>query len=178
MADGKPLPDDEDPPGATDELVAYLDGELDPKVAEELATQLNLDPKLRAEAEALQRTWDILDILPRPEPSPSFASRTVSQVIPLPGIANSRTMPLPAAPTMAATAGRSAFWIVSAMLIVAAGFGGYFGHRFAAPHPGPKEVQPPVEDYSLMRNMRLYRYADDIEYVKQLDSPDLFGGEE
>src|SRR5438067_1775167 len=80
------MPDDEnaaDP--VTEEIVAYLDGELDAKAAEGLAAKIRTDPKLRTEADALQRTWDILDILPRPEPSATFATRTLSQAIPLPG---------------------------------------------------------------------------------------------
>src|SRR5437763_16447618 len=85
MADTKPEPDDAGPRGEpTEELVAYLDGELDPKAAEAMATKLSLDSKLRADADALQRAWDILDVLPRPQPSAAFATRTVSQVIPVP----------------------------------------------------------------------------------------------
>src|SRR5262249_44099703 len=68
---------------ATEGLVAYLDGELDSKAAESMATRLSLDPTLRAEADALQRAWDVLDILPRPQPSAAFATRTVSQVVPV-----------------------------------------------------------------------------------------------
>ena len=53
MADVKPVPNDDDPADeATDELVAYLDGELDSKAAEAIATRLSLDAKMRAEAES------------------------------------------------------------------------------------------------------------------------------
>ena len=72
MSDRTPSPDDDAAESQTEELVAYLDGELDERAAEAMATKLSLDPKLRAKAEAYQRTWDILDVLPRPEPSSSF----------------------------------------------------------------------------------------------------------
>src|SRR5437660_9357523 len=61
-------------------LVAYLDGELDEKTAHDLETRLNLDPEARAEADALQQTWGLLDYLPRPEPSVSFTHRTLERL--------------------------------------------------------------------------------------------------
>ena len=182
MADTKPEPDDTDPrDGATEELVAYLDGELDPKVAEAMATRLTLDPNLRAEADALQRAWDILDVLPRPQPSAAFASRTLSQVIPVPGggsgtqflaQSGSAAATMPAIPTPRPGAG---FWLGSALVILLAGLGGYLGHRAVAPPPKPVAVDPPLEDYPLMKNLRLYRHVDDVDYLKKLDSPELFG---
>jgi anti-sigma factor RsiW len=181
MAETKPLPEDDDAETPTDELVAYLDGELDPKSAEAVAQRLSLDARMRAEADALQRTWDILDILPRSEPSPSFATRTVSQVIPLPSPFASRTMvvPGPSGASMAyPSPSRAGFWLAAMAIVLAAGIGGYFGHQAMRPSPKSNSVEPPVEDYSLMKNMRLYRNVDDIESVKQLDSPEMFGGEE
>src|SRR5713226_8725991 len=61
-------------------LVAYLDGELSSKAARALEARLNLDAGARAEAEALRRTWEMLDYLPRPEPTATFSSRTLQRV--------------------------------------------------------------------------------------------------
>jgi anti-sigma factor RsiW len=184
VADPKPTPDDaEGSEGASEELTAYLDGELDPRAAESLATRLSLDPKLRAEAEALQRAWDILDILPRPQPSSAFATRTISQVIPVPGsISGAHTEALSGAvaPTMAVPAARRpgpGFWVGSAALIVAAAVGGYFVRGELAPAPKPVTPDPPLEDVTLMKNLRLYRHVDDMDYLQKLDSPELFGDE-
>jgi anti-sigma factor RsiW len=183
VADTEPDPDDDPRAEPTEELVAYLDGELDPKAAEAVATRLSLDPKLRAEADALQRAWDVLDVLPRPQPSAAFTTRTVSQVIPVPG-GGSGTQFLspsgPAAATMPAFPPRRAgagFWLASAALILFAGAAGYLGHRAAAPPPKPVAADPPLEDYPLMKNLRLYRNVDDVEYLKKLDSPEMFGDE-
>jgi hypothetical protein len=182
VADTKPPPDGDDPAGGpTEELVAYLDGELDPKAAESVATRLTLDPRLRAEADALQRAWDILDVLPRPQPSAAFATRTLSQVIPLPP-SQSGTQILtpsgPAAVTMTALPAPrpgAGFWLGSALLVLVAGLGGFLGHR--ALTPPPKADDPPLEDVPLMKNLRLYRNVDDLDYLKKLDSPELFGDE-
>lgn len=181
MADEKRLPDEDDVPEAgTEELVAYLDGELDPRALESMSTKISLDPKLRAKAEAYQRTWDILDVLPRPEPSSTFTNRTLSQAIPrLSGptqLQSSLAVPtMSAFPSPRPTLG---FWFVSLVLVVAAGVGGYFGHRAIAPPPKAMPADPALEDVPLMKNMRLYRNVDDMEYLKRLDSPEMFGENE
>jgi anti-sigma factor RsiW len=184
VAATRPQPDDADTAGgATEELVAYLDGELDAKAAESLATQLSLDPKLRAEADALQRAWDILDILPRPQPSAAFATRTVSQVIPV-ALAASGTQVVPltsgSMPTMAALPAPRpgpGFWVFSTMLVLLAAIGGYFSHKALVPTVRTVSPEPPLEDVMLMKNLRLYRHVDDIDYLKKLDTPDTFGDE-
>ena len=183
MADTKPEPDDEPRDEPTEELVAYLDGELDAKAAEALATRLTLDPKLRSEADALQRAWDILDVLPRPQPSAAFASRTLSQVVPVPGGGSGTQLLAPSGrlsatvPMMPAHRSTGGFWLAAVIVIMLAGVGGYLGHRALAPPPKPATVEVPTEDYPLMKNLRLYRNADDLEYIRKLDSPDLFGEE-
>src|SRR5438552_12783946 len=75
MAKLPPLSDED-----RENLVAYLDGELDSKAARALEAKLNLDAEARAEAEALRRTWEMLDYLPRPEPTATFSSRTLERV--------------------------------------------------------------------------------------------------
>jgi hypothetical protein len=61
-------------------LIAYLDGELDGQAARSVELRLSRDARLRAEAESLGRTWQLLDYLPRPEPTANFASRTLERV--------------------------------------------------------------------------------------------------
>lgn len=181
MADSKPVPNEGNPDERqTEEIVAYLDGELDAKDADGVAARLSLDPKLRAEAESLQRTWDILDILPRPQPSPSFTTRTLSQAIPIPSGASGPTaaFPMPGAgSTMMLPPPRPGivFWLVSAAVVLLAGGVGYVGHLELAPKPTVPE--PSLEDAPLMRNLRLYRNVEDMDYLKRLDSPEMFGEE-
>jgi len=183
VADTAPDPgDDGAESAATEELVAYLDGELDPKASEAFATRLSLDPKLRAEADAFQRAWDILDVLPRPQPSANFATRTLSQAIPVPAASGTQVVPYPgqAFPSASLPAQRPGpgFWLTSAVIIFAAAVGGYLGHRALAPTPKSALPDPPLEDVTLMKNLRLYRNVDDMDYLKKLDMPELFGEEE
>ena len=140
-----------------------------------MAAKLRLDPKLRAEAETLQRAWDVLDVLPRPLPTPSFATRTLSQAIP-PTAGPSGTQIVPyTAPTAPASRSSAGFWFASAAVIVAAVLGGYFGHKAISPPPRAVSPEPPLQDYTLMKNLRLYRHVDDMEYLEKLDTPELFG---
>src|SRR5262245_30011891 len=81
MADPTPLTDDD-----RAELVAYLDGELDPAGAAQIETRIRTDPRLRAEADAYRQTWELLEHLPRPEPSPTLASRTLQEISSVGGV--------------------------------------------------------------------------------------------
>src|SRR5581483_2340487 len=75
MPDPQPLTD-------TDraELVAYLDGELDADGQQRVEARLSGDALARAEADALKRAWDLLDHLPRAQPSSDFTERTVTLI--------------------------------------------------------------------------------------------------
>src|SRR5437764_5906332 len=102
-----------------EDLVAYLDGELDEETARALEAKLSLDSAVRAEADQLRRTWELLDYLPKAEPSASFTHRTLDRV--------SALRPGGAEP---AGAGRRRPWLVglgwaaAALLAVTVGYAG------------------------------------------------------
>src|SRR5262245_30216124 len=77
-----PMPDDDAPAADPFEadLVAYLDGELDPLAARKVEERLASDPAARQKAAALKKTFDLLDYLPKPEPSPTFTTRTLDKI--------------------------------------------------------------------------------------------------
>jgi anti-sigma factor RsiW len=62
-------------------LVAYIDGELNEAESRAIATKLTQSPVARREVEALERTWELLDYLPRPKVTVDFAQRTCTEVI-------------------------------------------------------------------------------------------------
>jgi len=77
------MPDEENTPPADPfdaELVAYLDGELEPAAARKVESRLANDPEARARANAYKKTFDLLDYLPKPEPSPTFTTRTLDRL--------------------------------------------------------------------------------------------------
>src|SRR5262249_3084792 len=158
MSDLVPLNDDE-----RADLVAYLDGELDERTARVLEARLSQDARVRAEADALKRTWELLDYLPQPEPSPSFTHRTLERVSAL-------------HPAQSATAGRWRWWVGAvswAAAVLLCGVGSYAAvMRFNPTEPNMEDL---VRDLRVIENKRYYEAADDIEFVRDLDDPDRFG---
>jgi hypothetical protein len=61
-----------------DDLAAYLDGELSHEETLALETRLATDPGLRRELGQLQKTWDMLDVLPRAKADETFSTTTMS----------------------------------------------------------------------------------------------------
>lgn len=157
-----------------EDLVAYLDGELDPARARCLEAKLNQDPAARAEAEALQRTWELLDYLPQAQPSPSFTSRTLERVSALrPALGQPSAVPTRVGPGGWAAAA----WAAVVLLAGLVGFSA--ASRVAAPSAAPVEAatleELLVRDLRLIENLRLYEHVEDIEFLRALDDPDLFG---
>lgn len=162
MADRPPLSEED-----RADLVAYLDGELKGEAARKIERHLALNPDVRAEADALKRAWDLLDFLPRAEPSPDFAQRTVSQIAPLRAGGNVAAGLRPWRPWLL-----GAGWAAAVLLATATG---YTGTRMLTPRqPGEPEL---VRDLRIIENKRVYEQVEDFEFLRQLDSPDLFGEE-
>jgi anti-sigma factor RsiW len=167
MAKLPPLSDED-----RENLVAYLDGELSAKASRALEAKLNLDTEARAEAEALRRTWEMLDYLPRPEPTATFSSRTLERVSAL------QTVVTPQSgrhwPTWVLNAGWAAALLLACTL-------GYAAVSWLSMKPSPGEPATRLDeqllarDLRLIENQRLYELVDDVSFLRQLDDPDLFG---
>jgi len=159
MTEDSPLNDEE-----RDELVAYLDGELEPPRAQAMEARLNVDARVRAEADQLRRAWDMLDYLPRAQPSPHFTERTLQRVAPVP--TDAFRLPAP----------KGRRWLLRAAWaagIVLAGVGGYWGTNWFRPRSSAD--QDLVHDLRVIENKRLYEQVDGIDMLKELDRPELFG---
>ena len=65
-------------PEDRDNLTAYLDGELDENATRRIESILTSSAVARNEVEALARTYDLLDSLPRPKAPDDFTQRTVA----------------------------------------------------------------------------------------------------
>src|SRR5437868_11948325 len=105
-------------------LVAYLDSELDEPLARAVEEKLNLDAAVRAEADQMKRAWELLDYLPRAEPTPGFAGRTLDRL--------SAWRPLEA---RARRWKIGLAWAAAFLCVAACGFaaGYYFDHRSRSP---------------------------------------------
>jgi hypothetical protein len=61
-------------------LVAFLDGEVSPELAQIMEEKVARSVSVRREVEALEKTWGMLDWLPRPEAPADFASQTITRI--------------------------------------------------------------------------------------------------
>src|SRR5262245_46294753 len=61
-------------------LVAFLDGEVDESLAKSLEDKVARSVSVRREIDALEKTWGMLDWLPRPELPADFASQTLTRI--------------------------------------------------------------------------------------------------
>jgi hypothetical protein len=154
------------------DLVAYLDGELEAEPAQVIEAKLAQDAGARAEAEQLRRAWELLDYLPKPEPSPSFTHRTLERVGPVITRAGPKRAPfrLP----------RWAFGVGWAASVLFAMAGGYLALTLllrggSRPHGNELNDQDLVRDLRVIENKRVYELVDEFEFLKDLDHPDLFG---
>jgi anti-sigma factor RsiW len=150
------------------DLVAYLDGELTGEAARAIERKLSLNPAARAEAESLKRTWDLLDYLPRPEPSPHFTQRTLSKLTPIRKGADKEEAERRDWKRIWFGVGWAAAVLVSVVL------GYQVSKRVSPREPGEQEL---VRDLRLIENKRLYDLVDDLDFLRQLDQPELFGEE-
>ncbi|MBN9518358.1 hypothetical protein J0H58_07550 [bacterium] len=201
--DPKPTPPDDEPDPVEAELVAYLDGELDPAAARRIEARIAADPKIRARAESLKRSYDLLDFLPKPEPSPAFASRTLDKLpavranpaplsvtvpsgsvpVPVATASGTGTLALSAAPAAGPT-GRPWAWAVTTVVLVAGALGtGYLGTAAARTYlfpPPPPPAEPtadnlPIGDIRVVERLPLYAPVDDVAFVERLAETDRFG---
>jgi anti-sigma factor RsiW len=147
------------------DLVAYIDGELTGEAARALEAKLSLDPAARAEADALRRTWELLDYLPRPQPSLRFTHRTLERL----------------SPVRADEQQRQRIWRIRylglswAAAILFAYWVGHAGYDWLVPRePGERQL---LQDLRIIENKRLYDRIDDLDFWRALDAPDLFGEE-
>jgi hypothetical protein len=155
----------DEPDQEPDDLVAYLDGELAGEAARDMEDRLGKDSAARSRAESLKRTYDLLDFLPKPEPSANFATKTLTQVLPP---LSTATQP------HVVSQGRVWWpWVAAGIVAVAGGAAASYATR-----PKPPAAEPiTAELLPVIARLPFYFAVDDLDYLRQLDTPDLFGGD-
>ena len=140
---------------AYEQLVAYLDGELDAETSKQVERRLAENVDYRRELQQLQRAWDMLDELPRAEVSESFTQTTVEMVA------------LSAAQELTEVKGRSrrldrVLWGAAGAGVVIAALTSYlvFAAFFARPNAQLMRDLPVIE------NIDLYEVADSVEFLR------------
>jgi anti-sigma factor RsiW len=151
---------------AIEQLVAYLDGELDAESTRQVERRLAEDVDYRRELKHLQRAWDLLDDLPRAEASETFTQTTVEMVA------------LSAAADLETAQGDERRqhrwrWAIGVSGTLVAGLAGYLLISSYLSRPNSQLVR----DLPVIENVDVYRVADSVEFLRQLDQAGLFNEE-
>jgi anti-sigma factor RsiW len=149
-----------------EELVAYLDGELDSEESLRVERRLAEDAHYRRALQELERAWDLLDTLPRSEPDETFTRSTVEMVA-LSAASDVDELRVRARRRRAVAGVGLAASLIVALL---AGFGAVYW-KVSAPN---REL---VRDLPVIEHMEYYRHAESLEFLRRLDAEGLFSDE-
>jgi len=163
MAQRQPLGDDE-----REELIAYLDGEAALADSQAVEKKLNTDPRYRAEADALRKTWNLLDYVPRPEPSPSFTQKTLTRVT-----AAQVRAPAKQLRRWAARLG----WAAAVLAAVGTGYWLAGALQLGGPDPTREVEERLARDLPVLEQLGALQHVPDLQFLNELDRPELFGDE-
>ncbi len=150
-------------PEIDDELTAYLDGELDAASVRRVEDRLARDPTYRGQLQKLERTWDLLDRLPRADVGEKFTKTTLEMVaVAAAKEAEEVNLALPKLKQRQRLAGVIA--MVAALAV------GYVIGRQA--WPDPNEVL--LRDLPVIENIDLFYQVEDVDFLRALDREHLF----
>ena len=134
-------------------LVAYLDGELGEGESRMIATKLTSSPTARREVEVLEKTWELLEYLPRPKAPDDFTVRTMTEVQQL-AAEGGKFEAL--ARQVSLRAARAAMWTTASLLT----FGlGYLVTHWVWPNPTAR----------LARDLPIAEHLDEYQEVGTMD---------
>lgn len=145
------------------EIVAYLDGELDPKAAEKVRRMLVEDVNARREAEELTIAWEALDSLGDVKASGDFTERTLTSIQAL-AETEQHTQ------TQSFDFRRGTFlggWLLG---IVASAITGFCVTNWAV----PDESQELVRELELIESLPRYERVGSVELLNELEKQELF----
>lgn len=157
-----PIPIDE-PVSPEAELVAYLDGELPPEQARRIEQRMAEDPVCRARVSELQRTWDLLDELPRATASTEFARSTIEMVAQRAEVGVRDNLPQKS-PLQRLS------WLGGIAGVTMAAVAGYLVGSSLWKSPDEQLLR----DLPVIENVDRYLQAGDVEFLRMLEREHLF----
>jgi anti-sigma factor RsiW len=154
-------------PQAEAELVAYLDGELDSVQNAEVERRLCEDAEYRRRLRQLQKSWDLMDLLPQVDVDQSFTQSTLAMV------AVRATDQANVEQTRQRKLRKRIGWAVSLSTIAAFLAGYMFVNRAVQ-----RQNRQLLQDLPVIERMDEYRYADSVEFLRLLEQEGLFAEED
>lgn len=146
-----------------EQLVAYLDGELDADTSRDVEQQLASNGAVRERLHELERAWDVLNELPESDVSPQFANTTLEMI----------------AQTAEKEQRGNDSWLLAPRtrrifttgLILLIAFG--LGFSLSA-NRGRAANEQLVNELPILEELDAYRRADNIEFLRMLRDAELF----
>lgn len=140
-------------------LVAYLDGELNEAESVAIANKLSNSVSVRREIEMLQKTWQMLEILERPQVDEDFKSRTLTEARLQPHLEDRWLTPL--------THGTQyVVGVLFRLAILAAVAGlGYAATALLWPDPSQRLIQ----DLGIAEHLDAYQAVGNFEFLSELE---------
>jgi hypothetical protein len=162
-------PDEGKPGGESidEQLVAYLDGELDAEAQQQIERQLSEDAWSRDRVRHLQQAWDLLDHLPHAQTDRSFTETTVELVA-------AKASEQLGTQQRAISHQRNRSWIYGAGALAAALALGYLTFVVVS----NRRLNQVLRDLPIVENFDLYRQSPSVEFLQQLGRAELFAAEE
>jgi len=146
-----------------EELVAYLDGELDAEQSRKIEERAAVEPNARHMLQELDRTWHMLDELDSPATSEDFTCTTLEMV----ALAASEDAQKAKAQRPRRRL-RAGLWAVAGLVGAAAA--GFLIVASLIPDPNAQLLQ----DLPIVENYDQYRKIGSIDFLRSLNKEELF----
>ena len=156
-------PSNDDPSAIEEQLVAYLDGELDEPSSRRIEKLLASDPAVRDKLEQLDQAWEMLDELGHASVDHGFTDSTLEML----AVAAEEDVERHRAelPRL-----RRRRWLMAGGGLLASSLAGFLAVALFWPDPNRQLIR----DLPVLENLDQYSQIDDVEFLRVLHREGLF----
>ena len=144
-----------------EQLVAYLDGELDSESCRRIEELLAVDPEVRRKLHWLEQTWEMLDELETTPVGDDF-TRTTLEMVAVAAAEDVRKN------REEAPRRRRRGWLLCGASMFAAGLVGFMAFTLTASNPNKDLNEELIQDLPVLENLDEYRQIQDIKFLHML----------
>ncbi len=155
-------------PGQLEQLVAYLDGELNDEQSAAMEKRLSENPKLREAADELDRTWSMLDVLGPVTVGEEFSQKTMQTVVTTCSLSEQSSRPSFGKLLFSFATGQALVWFGIGVLGTLVGLG-LAGLR--SPSKESIQAMQLLRQIDMLDRYPQYSIIPDVESLQQLQFP-------